>query len=291
MRPTLSPVSDPEARIARMLDERLRELERRIEEKMEEESKLTTFDQLLLFGASSVTTIFAILQVLTSGFKALLYFIPLMIAGFFMPVYVGYYGGAILDSRVERLRGLTYLLSGILGYLMASMLPLVVALGNWVKFQFLASPRGHIIAYVLNLVITAVVAGTYAISANKIKLFTISISKYLGIPHSKDLNKSIHMTVTSGTMMAYLSLGIALILGLLSEIIPTLPPVIVLSAKDIIFIIAFVSGIIALALHAIKSEKEAKFLSQKIESRLRIQPQNYVSTEDLKLKASNRRLT
>lgn len=79
----------------------------------EREMKLDKLDTLLLFLSSSLSlgvTIFAALQDL----RWLMYFLPVLVPAWIMPIYVGYIRGAlILGSLKERVRGWTYFVSGI----------------------------------------------------------------------------------------------------------------------------------------------------------------------------------
>ena len=81
-------------------------------------SRKGKIDSLLLFAASLISLIFSITQWLMEGFEALLYILPLMLIMLVMPLYVGYIRGAITkDNVVERARGWTYLVVGVITYL------------------------------------------------------------------------------------------------------------------------------------------------------------------------------
>jgi len=114
-------VSDLESGSSELIDKRFEELCARIrliEQLVREESRLTALDQLLLFISSSTTLLFSAFQVFLAGKEALLYFAPLFLSGLIMPIYVGYYRGAVLlGSKLERARGWMYMTVGLLTYL------------------------------------------------------------------------------------------------------------------------------------------------------------------------------
>lgn len=76
--------------------------------------RIGKLDSALLFLSSSITIIFALIQVFIGGVSALIYFLPLFFLGWIIPFYVGYIKGGLGDSVVERCRGWLYLTLGLI---------------------------------------------------------------------------------------------------------------------------------------------------------------------------------
>lgn len=76
--------------------------------------RLDKLDSLLLFVSSSLGLFFTII----SGFGEITSFlIPILIMGWAVPIYVGYWRGALtIDLPEERIRGWIYLIVGLLAY-------------------------------------------------------------------------------------------------------------------------------------------------------------------------------
>ena len=90
---------------------------KRFEEYLDYKSKLSKIDSLLLFCSSSASFIFSVLQVILRGPLSLIYFFPAVLLLIILPVYIGYWRGAILtDSPLERVRGWVYFISSLFLY-------------------------------------------------------------------------------------------------------------------------------------------------------------------------------
>jgi hypothetical protein len=96
-----------------MSNEETKELAKHIEFRL----KLGKFDALFLFVPSLLGIGFSLFQYYLGIVKeptAMIAFMPILIVGIGMPVYIGYYRGGIkLDSMMERARGWIYIVSGV----------------------------------------------------------------------------------------------------------------------------------------------------------------------------------
>ncbi|WP_287588278.1 hypothetical protein [Candidatus Borrarchaeum sp.] len=88
--------------------------------------RIGKLDSALLFLSSSITIIFALIQVFIGGVGALIYFLPLFFLGWIIPFYVGYIKGGLGDSVVERCRGWLYLILGIIMSITTLSMALIV---------------------------------------------------------------------------------------------------------------------------------------------------------------------
>lgn len=71
--------------------------------------KKNNLDNALLFFTSSFGIVFGFFQVLLGDIDVLIFFIPLYLLGWFMPMYIGYIrGNLVFDSTYERVRGWIY---------------------------------------------------------------------------------------------------------------------------------------------------------------------------------------
>lgn len=90
------------------------------------EERTRALDQLLLFVSSMFGIFISLLQPVMDGTEFLFFWLPLVFLGTFMPLWIGYWRGAIvLDSNLERARGWEYLLGGV-GACLASEISLQV---------------------------------------------------------------------------------------------------------------------------------------------------------------------
>jgi len=82
------------------------------------ERRMERFDEFFLFITSVLGLFFSLLYALL-GYQEIAYaFIPLLLIGLVIPIYIGYVRGAILlDLLEERIRGWIYFLSGISVYI------------------------------------------------------------------------------------------------------------------------------------------------------------------------------
>jgi len=147
------------------IEEEIKDLRRAIEElreNLQREGRMAAWDQLLFVATSFITFIFSVMQaLLPSSRQALLSFLPLAVTGLVMPLYVGYYRGAILlDSVVERMRGWMYLLFSLGVYL-------VNLAESYLRFSEAVSRalEDFLTSYIPNLPVVEVLALTALLSA------------------------------------------------------------------------------------------------------------------------------
>ena len=162
--------------------------------KIEAKLRIGKLDSLLLFISSSLSLVFAIMQIIIGGYNSIIFFIPLLFLGWFMPVYIGYLRGAILlDSVVERIRGWLYLVIGAGFYI--SLIP--ISLLRTLQQAF-GAMIGIIFALLVSLVIFSIIIICY--SPLKKALFKIT-------DHSMDeeTKKAISYTVTTVSILGAVS--------------------------------------------------------------------------------------
>lgn len=97
------------------------------------------FDEIFLFITSVLGLFFSLLYALLGYQEIAIGFLPLLIIGLAIPIYIGYIRGAILlDMLEERIRGWIYFLSGVAIYLGSAILLIVDELLT--TFGFPAKP-------------------------------------------------------------------------------------------------------------------------------------------------------
>jgi hypothetical protein len=80
---------------------------------IEKKLTLSKLDSALLFFSSSLSLAFGVGYALL-GIEWLRFYIPMLLLGWFMPIYIGYVRGSIiLDSVEERIRGWIYFIVGL----------------------------------------------------------------------------------------------------------------------------------------------------------------------------------
>ena len=62
-------------------------------------------DELLLFLSSGLGILFSMIQASVGGVSSVILFVPLLLLGLALPIYVGYLKGAVQDRYMERIRG------------------------------------------------------------------------------------------------------------------------------------------------------------------------------------------
>jgi len=109
-------------------------------------SRVDKLDEAFLFLISLTSVIFMIIQAFFGGITFVLYSIPLLVVGVVIPLYYGYWRGALEDSAIMRARGWAFLLSGVFGYIATVILYNITELGpviwagSLVLFFFLLWP-------------------------------------------------------------------------------------------------------------------------------------------------------
>ncbi len=85
--------------------------------------RLGKVDAALLFLASSVGTIFAVIRAVVSGAGGLWYVAPLLLLGVVLPLYFGYWrGGVVRSSAIDRYRGWIFFWVGLGFYALNGLL-------------------------------------------------------------------------------------------------------------------------------------------------------------------------
>jgi len=85
--------------------------------------RLGKVDAALLFLASSVGTIFAVIRAIVSGAGGLWYVAPLLLLGVVLPLYFGYWrGGVVRSSAIDRYRGWIFFWVGLGFYALNGLL-------------------------------------------------------------------------------------------------------------------------------------------------------------------------
>lgn len=91
-----------------------------IREHIDRKLKIGKLDSFFLFLVSSIGLLFSGIQIalkLKDSLSYFLYFFPILMIGWFVPLWIGYVRGSILyDSAIERTRGWIYFIYGIPTY-------------------------------------------------------------------------------------------------------------------------------------------------------------------------------
>jgi len=89
-----------------------------VEVLIDREMKMQNLDQLFLFLTSILGLFFSLIYILFERIETVVGFLPILILGLFIPVYIGYIRGAILiDNLEERIKGWIYFVYGIIVYI------------------------------------------------------------------------------------------------------------------------------------------------------------------------------
>lgn len=84
--------------------------------------RIEELDYLLLFLSSFLALFFTVFQAFLEISITIIYFIPLLILGAVLPIYIGYIRGALIyESVPERVRGWMYLILGVPFYLFSTV--------------------------------------------------------------------------------------------------------------------------------------------------------------------------
>jgi hypothetical protein len=167
------------------------EVVRRIETKL----KIGKLDSLLLFISSSLSSILTIMRLIIGEYNSIILFIPLLLSGWFMPVYIGYLRGAILlDSTVERIRGWLYLIFGVGFYI--SLIPFFLLKTTQQEFGIIEI----IFALLIGLLILTATIICYDLSFKK-ALFKIADHNSMSV----ETKEAIHYTKTAAAIIGAIS--------------------------------------------------------------------------------------
>lgn len=171
---------------------------------LKREKKLEKLDTLLLLLSSSLSLGITIVQAFVNA-EWLVYFLPILIPAWIMPVYIGYIrGGMILDSLEERVRGWTYFVAGGGIYLVIYLLAFI---GNPAKN--IASPTIRMISPYLGI------SFEIAILATAIYFVPDIIFKIFRQTVTSDMRKAVLYTIVSsafaGAFFFYIVDGIDII--------------------------------------------------------------------------------
>ena len=97
-----------------------------LREYLERKLTLAKLDSALLFFSSSLSIAFGVGYGFL-GAKWLQYYLPMLLLGWFMPVYIGYVRGSLIkDSVEERVRGWIYFTMGLGYYIVSPLLGVFV---------------------------------------------------------------------------------------------------------------------------------------------------------------------
>ena len=121
-----------------------------LQEYIDKKSKKESLDTALLFFSSSLGLCFTLIHIFL-GELALLYFLPTLFLGWFMPIYIGFIRGSLtLDLVEERVRGWIYLTTGV-GLYVIFILIHIFELQTWVRILLFAV-FGYIIGRKPNII-------------------------------------------------------------------------------------------------------------------------------------------
>jgi hypothetical protein len=135
----------------------MEDIENEVKEYFDKKFRVSKLDSTLLFFCSSLSLLFGLLQSYFGGIQTLIYFIPILIIGWFLPIYIGYIRGALLyDSVTDRAVGWIYFLFGSIFYV-------INLLKDILKEKY---ADNYTIIYVINIIpfFIAILISRYVIS-------------------------------------------------------------------------------------------------------------------------------
>ncbi len=122
----------------------------------EERARVGKLDDLLLSLSSASGILISLFQAVLGGADFVVVAIPILIVGWALPIYVGYFKGALQENLQERIRGWLFLIIGAIGYVVFSCFQLSV--------EYLKDPSEGVLPYLVVFVtFWAVAAIVYAI--------------------------------------------------------------------------------------------------------------------------------
>lgn len=96
------------------------------EEDITKSRDMDKVDSLLLSLASGLSFFFSLLRAVVGDIPSLILFFPLLILGWLLPIYVGYFKGGIHNNLEERFRGWIYLIEGCFVYAMSTFIDFMI---------------------------------------------------------------------------------------------------------------------------------------------------------------------
>jgi MFS family permease len=213
--------------------------------------KIGKIDSLLLFFSSSLSLFFAIGYAFIN-IKWLLFFFPLLILGWIMPVYVGYIRGAILhDCLEERLRGWLYMFIGMTSYI---LLPLIFSIIGFIM------PYLYMLNSILRLLVIILLPSLFYIPSLVLLIRGFPTVKLLKMFEIRSIGRDVYNAIERTILGAY-SLGF--VFGTLIILIEW-PEQFTFSSleylQSCITLLGFFGVLILLVVNFVFSEKEARKL-------------------------------
>lgn len=195
--------------------------------------RLAKLDSALLFFSSSLSLAFGVGYGLL-GLKWLQYYLPMLLLGWIMPIYVGYVRGSLLKESVEeRIRGWIYFVVGLGFYTTSPLLSALV--GYFVELNiYLSLTLGilsAIFSFILGFYSSEVICNIFRIQRKDLKkevrqairetsfaalFLTIMLSFISTIDWSKFYNKLDLMTYIGDTFIIIM-LFVIFVVAILSE--------------------------------------------------------------------------
>ena len=127
---------------------------------------LSKLDSALVFFSSSLSLAFGVGYALL-GIEWLRFYLPMLLLGWFMPIYIGYVRGSIiLDSVEERIRGWIYFITGLGLYVInpLSIFLLGKIFGSDSYFVYLIIfPESLIVGYSIGYLSATVIADIFKV--------------------------------------------------------------------------------------------------------------------------------
>lgn len=158
-----------------------------------DKDKLNRLDNFLLFLVSSIGIFYTVITAFVGEIVKIVYILPPLFLGWFMPLYIGYWRGALrFDSLAERFRGWIYFLIGL----------------GWYTIILFET---HIpnLPFHINYIIILLLASVFAVAVNNFVKFIISGMKDIFENVTFNSEKAESLANTMGSAM-YFGLASAL---------------------------------------------------------------------------------
>jgi hypothetical protein len=158
----------------------------------EERARVGKLDDLLLSLSSASGILISLFQAVLGGADFVVVAIPILIVGWALPIYVGYFKGALQENLQERIRGWLFLIIGAIGYVVFSCFQLSV--------EYLKDPSEGALPYLVVFVIFwAVAAIVYAIPK-----ITLKLTLWVYSVHSKETDDTARQVAGNTASSAFL---------------------------------------------------------------------------------------
>jgi hypothetical protein len=168
---------------------------------LEESFALGKLDNALII-LSSITSIAFTIGNAAFGREIIPYILPLFFFGWMMPIWSGYFLGAVIRKNLtDRIRGWIYLLSGTSSYLISPFIGLYLPLGSFYQLDPLSLPKSLLL---------------FSFAHSVIVLVTVIFSLELIQRLFKTIPKSMPKTVIPIRPLLFTSIAIALFTGSMS---------------------------------------------------------------------------